>query len=89
MRRIYRYISPIFLAAIFVAAGGSSGCTGEVRIRDEYHGDWHRWNHDEDFSYRQYLEERHEEYREYSRLNSDEQKDYWKWRHGRPENDRR
>jgi hypothetical protein len=53
MRRIYRYVSPIFLAAIFVAASGSSGCTGEVRIRDEYHGDWHRWNHDEDFSYRQ------------------------------------
>jgi hypothetical protein len=53
MRRIYRYVSPIFLAAIFVAASGSSGCAGEVRIRDEYHGDWHRWNHDEDFSYRQ------------------------------------
>ncbi|HEV2522327.1 MAG TPA: hypothetical protein VGT24_08100 [Candidatus Acidoferrales bacterium] len=65
----------------------SSGCSGRVRVYDEYHTDWHNWDHDEDAAYYKYFDERHEQYRDYKNLNKDEQKDYWSWRHGQQGHD--
>lgn len=59
------------------------------RYYDPYRGDYHAWNAQEDQAYRRYLEERHQSYREYDRLNKKDQRDYWKWRHSHPDSDDR
>jgi len=81
MTRIERILGSTFLAAGLLIAVGGSGCAGRVRVYDEYHSDWHHWDHDEDGYYRRYWGERHESYRDYNKLNKDEQRDYWHWRH--------
>jgi hypothetical protein len=78
-----------FLGFALLAPMANIGCSGEVRIRDEYHGDWHTWNNNEDRAYRRYLSEKHEDYRDFNRLNHDEQGDYWNWRHSHSDNDAR
>jgi hypothetical protein len=61
------------------------GCSAHVRYYDEYHGDYHYWDAGEDRSYRVWLGERHYDYREYNKLNKDQQRDYWNWRHDHPD----
>ena len=85
MRRICRYISSFCLGATLVIAAASFGCAGRERIYDDYHSDWHVWNHNEDVTYRRFLAERHEQYRDFSRLDKTEQTDYWNWRHNHPD----
>ena len=81
MTRIERLLSSTLLAAGLLVAVGGSGCAGRVRVYDEYHSDWHTWDHGEDAYYHRYWAERHEPYRDYNKLNKDEQKGYWDWRH--------
>ncbi len=81
MSRIKRILRSTCLSASLLVAVASLGCGGRLRIYDEYHSDYHTWNHDEDSAYRNYWSERHEPYRDYNKLNKDEQKDYWNWRH--------
>jgi hypothetical protein len=81
MSPIKRILSSTFLAASLLIAVANTGCAGRVRIYDDYHSDWHTWDHNEDVVYRSYWTERHEPYRDYNKLNKDEQKDYWNWRH--------
>jgi len=86
MSRIKRVlISSCFAGNLLIAVAGL-GCAGRVRIYDEYHSDWHTWDHNEDVAYRSYWNERHEPYRDYNKLNKGEQKDYWNWRHDHPDN---
>jgi hypothetical protein len=75
-----------FLGAVFLTTLAGSGCAGRVRVYDEYHSDYHDWNHDEDVRYRAYLSDRHEPYRDYNKLSKDQQKDYWNYRHDHPDN---
>ena len=82
MRQISYYLSSLCLSTTLVITAAGAGCAGRVRVYDEYHSDWHRWDHNEDREYRRYLSERHEGYRNYSKLDRDEQKNYWDWRHG-------
>ena len=84
MSRILRTLGSVFLGAIFLITIAGSGCSGRVRVYDEYHSDWHTWDHDEDGRYRAYLSERHEPYHDFNKLNKDQQKDYWNWRHNHP-----
>ena len=88
MFKINRVFGSVFLAFTFLLAAAGSGCTGRVRIYDEYHRDYHHWNRSEDGAYRRYWSERHEQYREYNKLDQDEQRNYWNWRHGHPDTDR-
>ena len=41
----------------------------------------------EDRDYRQYLNDHHREYRDFSKLKGSEQQEYWNWRHSHPDND--
>lgn len=86
MSRINRILSSTCLAASFLLAVASSGCAGRVRVYDEYHSDYHHWNHHEDLEYRNYWNQRHEAYRDYDKLDKDDQKNYWNWRHDHPDN---
>lgn len=60
------------------------------RIYDPVHKDYHNWDAREDAAYRRWLEEKHEAYVEYNRLDHKRQDDYWKWRHKHedPDHDR-
>jgi hypothetical protein len=81
MIRMKRILGSTLLAATLLVAAASIGCAGRVRVYDQYHSDWHTWDHDEDDAYRRYWSEHHEQYRDYNKLDKDEQKDYWNWRH--------
>jgi hypothetical protein len=85
MSRAKRILSSICLAAGFLITAASSGCAGRVRVYDEYHGDYHHWDHNEDRAYHRYYDERRETYRDYNKLNKDDQKNYWNWRHDHPD----
>jgi hypothetical protein len=85
MSPIQRILSSAFLVTSLLIAAGGSGCSARVRIYDDYHSDWHTWDHHEDVAYRAYWTERHESYRDFNKLNKDEQKDYWNWRHNHPD----
>ena len=61
------------------------GCEGRVRVYDEYHHDYHHWDHREDRAYRFYYSDRHAEYRDYNSLSKNEQAAYWNWRHAHPD----
>jgi hypothetical protein len=81
MSRIKRILISTWLPAGLLIAFTSLGCAGRVRVYDGYHSDWHTWDRNEDVEYRSYWSERHEPYRDFNKLNNDEQKGYWKWRH--------
>jgi hypothetical protein len=55
------------------------------RIYDRNHGDHQSWNDKEDGAYRQFLAARHRTYRVFSTLRSEEQREYWAWRHSHSE----
>ena len=52
MSRIKRILSSTCLAASLLIAVAGSGCAGRVRVYDEYHSDYHHWDHNEDVVYR-------------------------------------
>ena len=81
MSGLQKLLGSAFLAASLLLAIGNLGCSAHARVYDEYHGDWHTWGPDEDVYYRRYWTEHHESYRDYHKLNKDEQRDYWNWRH--------
>lgn len=51
------------------------------KYHDEKHGKDYEWNADEDRRYRQYLSDQHQDYRDFDKLNHDDQQGYWDWRY--------
>ncbi|MGC1618836.1 MAG: hypothetical protein WA765_10145 [Candidatus Acidiferrum sp.] len=86
MFRLKGYLGPLVLSAAMLAPMLTSGCAARVRYYDSYHNDYHRWDGGEEQSYRVWLGERHYEYRDFKKLNNDQQRDYWNWRHDHPGN---
>lgn len=65
-----------------------------TRVYDRTHKDYHDWNENEDRSYRQYvgqnqqdLGQNQQDFRDYNKLNPDQQDQYWNWRHSHPDGD--
>jgi hypothetical protein len=87
-----RHLSAILLVAAIALPVASIGCaehTGYYRAHDPYHNDYHNWSPDEDVYYRQwYGANYHDQYRDYRKLNKEEQKRYWDWRHSDAGRDR-
>ena len=53
-----------------------------VRVYDPYYTDYHTWNHDEVVYYNQWSVETHRDpHRDFRKLNEQEKKEYWTWRH--------
>jgi hypothetical protein len=59
----------------------------QTRVYDRTHKDYHDWNENEDRSYHQYVGQNQLEFREYNKLNNDQQDQYWNWRHSHPDGD--
>ncbi|HSY98483.1 MAG TPA: hypothetical protein VK788_03225 [Terriglobales bacterium] len=95
MKAGYRYACFLFLTAALAApmAIRTSGATQDdhrddkkdTRVYDRSHKDYHNWDDNEDRAYRQYLGGKHQDYREYSKLNNKQQNTYWNWRHSHPD----
>ncbi len=85
MLRIKGYLGSLVLGAAILTPLLTTGCARPARYYDEDHSDYHAWNDGETQAYKGYLNERHRDYRDFNRLNRDEQKDYWKWRHEHPD----
>lgn len=60
----------------------------EQHYRDADHNDEHVWNKQEDTVYRRWVKENHRRYEEFSRLNAEDQRAYWRWRHEHEDHDR-
>jgi hypothetical protein len=77
-----RYLSSLLLAAAFLAPAVTIGCGGpRYRVYDQYHNDYHRWDNHETVYYHQWVVENHRDDRDFRKLNKDDQKQYWDWRH--------
>ena len=94
MRREHKYLASFCLSAAMMAPVGAFALPRpqdeherheqeehERRIYDPYQRDYHNWDRREDEIYRRWLEEKHEAFVEYDRLDQKRQKEYWKWRH--------
>ena len=91
MSRTYACFRALLLATVMVIPVASTSCAvrARARIYDPDYRDYHRWDGRERQAYRQYWVERHEQYRDYPRLNEGQKREYWEWRHSHPDNDRR
>jgi hypothetical protein len=82
MKKTMEYRAALVLAAALSGAAMLSGCATKI-----YEGEQpaHNWNDREDPAYRRYLADRQLEYREYSGLSTQQQRDYWEWRDHHPD----
>lgn len=72
------------LATALVTAGCAA--RANYRVYDPYHRDYHVWDDHERVYYDQWARESHREpHRGYRKLNHEEQKEYWNWRHSQPD----
>jgi hypothetical protein len=82
MKRGSQYIRWLFLTAVLGSALAGIGCASHVRVYDPYYTDYHTWNHDEVVYYNQWAVETHRDpHRDFRKLNEQEKKEYWTWRH--------
>lgn len=90
VKRMRNYMASLILGSCLVATVALGGCAARVGVYDPEYRDYHHWDRDEDRAYHQYWRERHEreEYRDYGRLNAEQQREYWNWRHSHLDTDR-
>ncbi len=58
------------------------------RVYDPYRRDYHAWDSNEQRYYGQWAAQHRYQNREYTQLNSRQQRNYWKWRHQQMDRDR-
>ena len=58
----------------------------EKRYYDRDARDYHAWNGNEDRAYRAYLQEQHQNYRTFNKVNRSQQQQYFRWRHEHSDN---
>jgi hypothetical protein len=82
-RRLGSLLIAAALALPLTATVFMSGCAerASVRVYDPYYSDYHVWNRDEVVYYNRWENETHRDHREFKQRKSDEQKEYWTWRH--------
>jgi len=55
------------------------------RYYDKKHKDYHEWNDNEARAYRSYLQENHQDYRDFRTVKGPQQQAYFGWRHDHPD----
>ena len=74
------------VSVVALACGG--GGHHYYRVYDPYYTDYHQWNGDEEYRYREWAEETHRDpHRDFRRLPPSDQKEYWTWRHNHGDHD--
>jgi len=84
-----RWLSSLLLGAALISPLITTGCAerGYYRVYDPYYRDYHRWDPDEGRYYHQWTAENHREDRDFRKLDRDDQKRYWDWRHNHSDHD--
>jgi hypothetical protein len=84
-----RILSSCFLAGALAFSVLGTACEHHYyRVYDPYYSDYHVWNHDEVVYYQQWSREYHRDpNRDFRKLPSEEQKEYWNWRHSHGDHD--
>ncbi len=80
----YRYLSSFLLVLVLAAPLAMTGCAERhyYRVYDPYYRDYHRWDDGEIVFYNQWvIETRRDPHRDFRKLDRDEQREYWEWRH--------
>jgi hypothetical protein len=79
VRSFSRCFTLVLLSAALVAPA-LTGCAVHARVYDSYHQDYHEWPAEQSY-YVQWETETHRSHEDFKKRNSDEQKEYWDWRH--------
>jgi len=80
MRFTDKGFATFLLTVVFAAPLFMSGCAVHARVYDPYYGDYHVWA-GETVYYNQWEHDTHRDHVDFNRRNSDEQKEYFTWRH--------
>jgi hypothetical protein len=82
-----RLLSSILLGAVLFSPVMFNGCTGHAsdQVYDPAYHDNHKWDSNENERYRRWEAETRRDHRDLQKRNSDEQKEYWTWRHNPPD----
>ena len=74
---------PVLMACVAALAFAMAGCAAhaEYRVYDPYYSDYHVWGPDEAVYYNRWIAVNHRPYVEYRKLNREDQRTYWTWRH--------
>jgi hypothetical protein len=88
-----RYLTVLFVGAALAGsvparADDHHADSHTKRYYDSTARDYHEWNQNENQVYHQYVTENHKRDREFAQTNRTERKDYFKWRHEHPDQDR-
>jgi len=88
-----RYLTALFISAALagsapVRADDHHSDSQTKRYYDKDARDYHEWNQNENQVYHQYVTDNHKRDRDFSRTTRTEKKDYFKWRHDHPDQDR-
>jgi len=89
MNLVSRYLGSLLLSLALISPLVGTGCSGHVYYRayDPYHQDYHRWDASEEGYYQQWERDNHRQDRDYRKLDKDDQKQYWDWRHSHDDHD--
>jgi hypothetical protein len=84
-----RSLQSLLLAATLASSMAGIACEHHAyRVYDPYYTDYHVWNDDEIVYYNRWANETHRDpHRDFRKLNKDEQKEYWTWRHNHGDHD--
>jgi hypothetical protein len=93
MHRLYWCLATLLLGAALIAPVGLKARDSRQNCPnngyyDRDRRDCHIWDEHEGRAYQSWQESRHKTHREFTRLKSREQSEYWKWRHEHPDDDR-
>lgn len=80
MTSVFNRLAPILLSVGIIMPVFTTGCTVHAGVYDRYHQDHHVWATEQPY-YSQWEHDTHRQDKDFKKRSSDEQKDYWDWRH--------
>jgi hypothetical protein len=83
MRTFYRALTTFALTMALATPFVMGGCAARVGYQtyDPYYNDYHTWDNNEVTVYSKWETDTHREHKDFRKRSSDEQKEYWNYRH--------
>jgi hypothetical protein len=84
VKRLKRCLQQILLAGVFVLPVSITACAVHARYYDPVYADYHAWSPGERAYYTRWEADSHHTHQDYEKRPEAEQREYWTWRHGHP-----